>query len=65
MRSWCPFLERRPTLDEIRAFVSDRIADYNAPQYVCFRSEPLPRNPAGKVLKPVLRDNTEWDEEIR
>ena len=53
-----------PDPNEIHAFVKQRIADYNAPQYVYFRSEPLPRNPAGKVLKPVLRDNTVWGEEI-
>jgi acyl-CoA synthetase (AMP-forming)/AMP-acid ligase II len=60
-----PLPGAEPDPHEIHAFVKERIADYNAPQYVCFRSEPLPRNPAGKVLKPVLRDNTEWDEEIR
>jgi acyl-CoA synthetase (AMP-forming)/AMP-acid ligase II len=49
----------------INAFVKERIADFNAPQYVCFRNEPLPRNPAGKVLKPVLREHTSWGEEIR
>ena len=50
---------------EIHAFVKERIADYNAPQFVCLRSEPLPRNPAGKVLKSVLRGETRWSEEIR
>ncbi len=50
---------------EIQAFVKERIADYNTPQFVCFRSEPLPRNPAGKVLKPVLRNETQWSEELR
>ena len=54
-----------PDPREIRTFVKERIADYNAPQYVFFRSEPLPRNPAGKVLKPVLRNNTRWGEELR
>lgn len=50
---------------DIRAFVKERIADFNAPQYVCFRSDPLPRNPAGKVLKPALRAQTRWGAEIR
>jgi long-chain acyl-CoA synthetase len=50
---------------ELHAFVKEHIADFNAPQYVCIRSEPLPRNPAGKVLKPVLRDQTHWGAEIR
>jgi hypothetical protein len=45
--------------------VKQRIANFNAPQDMCFRSEPLPRNPAGKVLIPVLRDNSRWREEIR
>lgn len=49
---------------DIRNFVKQHIADYNAPQYVFFRSEPLPRNPAGKVLKAVLRDDSVWGEEI-
>jgi long-chain acyl-CoA synthetase len=30
------------------------------PQYVAVRSEPLPRNPGGKVLKPPLREQTDW-----
>ena len=50
---------------EIHAFVKERIADFNAPQYVCFRTEPLPRNPAGKVLKAALRADTRWAEQIR
>ncbi len=54
-----------PDPREIRAFVKEHIADYNAPQFVCFRSEPLPRNPAGKVLKPVLRNEIQWSEELR
>ncbi len=54
-----------PDRREIHAFVKDHIADYNAPQYVSFRSEPLPRNPAGKVLKQVLRDEIRWGEQLR
>lgn len=50
---------------EIHTFVKERIADYNAPQYVSFRTEPLPRNPAGKVRKPALRGATVWGDEIR
>ena len=60
-----PLPGSEPDPREIRTFVKERIADYNAPQYVCFRSEPLPRNPAGKVLKPVLRNDTRWGEELR
>jgi len=50
---------------DIRAFVKERIADYNAPQFISFRAEPLPRNPAGKVLKPLLRKDTQWTDELR
>lgn len=39
----------------------DRLADFKVPQYVCVRTEPLPRNPGGKVLKPVLRNDSKWE----
>ncbi len=55
----------KPDPRELHAFVKAHIADYNAPQYVCFRNEPLPRNPAGKVLKPVLREGARWEGELR
>jgi len=29
------------------------------------RSEPLPRNPGGKVLKAQLRDETDWGDPLR
>ena len=35
------------------------------PQYVALRSEPLPRNPGGKILKRHLRDGTEWGSPLR
>jgi acyl-CoA synthetase (AMP-forming)/AMP-acid ligase II len=49
----------------IRAFARDLIADFKVPQYVAFRADPLPRNPGGKVLKPVLRTETEWGDQLR
>ena len=33
-----------------------RLAGFKVPAHVYFRDEPLPRNPAGKVLKRELRD---------
>ena len=33
------------------AHCRERLADFKVPQYVALRSEPLPRNPGGKVLK--------------
>ncbi|MCU1361876.1 MAG: putative fatty-acid--CoA ligase [Ilumatobacteraceae bacterium] len=50
---------------EIRAFAKARIADFKVPQFISFRPEPLPRNAGGKVLKPVLRKETEWGDQLR
>jgi acyl-CoA synthetase (AMP-forming)/AMP-acid ligase II len=45
---------------ELVSFAQQQLADFKVPQYVVIRSEPLPRNPGGKVLKPSLREQTEW-----
>lgn len=50
---------------DIRTFALDHIADFKAPQFVAVRSEPLPRNAGGKVLKPLLREETEWPDQLR
>jgi acyl-CoA synthetase (AMP-forming)/AMP-acid ligase II len=42
--------------EALRAFVGERLAAFKVPARVWFRDEPLPRNPAGKVLKRELRD---------
>jgi acyl-CoA synthetase (AMP-forming)/AMP-acid ligase II len=47
------------------AFARDQLADFKVPQYVAMRAEPLPRNPGGKVLKPVLRKETDWGQPLR
>jgi acyl-CoA synthetase (AMP-forming)/AMP-acid ligase II len=44
------------TPNELRAHVAERLAGFKVPTHVWIRSEPLPRNPAGKVLKRELRD---------
>jgi long-chain acyl-CoA synthetase len=36
--------------------VRSRLAGFMVPTHIWFRDEPLPRNPAGKVLKRELRD---------
>jgi steroid-24-oyl-CoA synthetase len=41
--------------DELRDFCRQHLADFKVPEYVELRTEPLPRNPAGKVLKNLLR----------
>jgi long-chain acyl-CoA synthetase len=43
------------SVDDIRAFCKQHLADFKVPEYVDIRAEPLPRNPAGKVLKNLLR----------
>ena len=41
--------------DELARFVGERLAAFNVPTRFWFRSDPLPRNPAGKALKRELR----------
>ena len=43
------------TEEDIRAFCKRHLADFKVPTFVETRSDPLPRNPAGKVLKNLLR----------
>ncbi|HUC06268.1 MAG TPA: class I adenylate-forming enzyme family protein [Acidimicrobiales bacterium] len=42
--------------DELARHVRERLAGFMVPTHIWFRDEPLPRNPAGKVLKRNLRD---------
>jgi fatty-acyl-CoA synthase len=46
--------EPEVTADDVRAFVSQRLANYKVPRDVLFLDE-LPRNPTGKILKRDLR----------
>ena len=41
--------------EALRAFCASRLADYKVPEAISLRSEPLPRNANGKVLKRELR----------
>jgi acyl-CoA synthetase (AMP-forming)/AMP-acid ligase II len=50
---------------ELRQWAKSQIADFKVPQFISLRGEPLPRTPGGKVLKPVLRKETEWGEQLR
>jgi long-chain acyl-CoA synthetase len=47
------------TIEDLRAYCGERLAGFKVPEYMDLRDEPLPRNPAGKVLKSVLRDGSE------
>ena len=41
--------------EDVLAFCRERLANYKVPRRVEFRGE-LPRNPSGKVLKRVLKE---------
>jgi long-chain acyl-CoA synthetase len=43
------------TEDELRGHVGARLAAFKVPARIWFADEPLPRNPAGKILKRDLR----------
>jgi long-chain acyl-CoA synthetase len=43
------------TVDELRAFVATKLAAFQVPVQIKFWPEPLPRNPAGKILKKDLK----------
>jgi acyl-CoA synthetase (AMP-forming)/AMP-acid ligase II len=49
----------------VLAHARERIADFKIPQFVSVRTEPLPRNPGGKILKRQVREETEWGEALR
>lgn len=40
---------------ELRAFVAERLAAFEVPVRILFWPEPLPRNPAGKIMKRELK----------
>ena len=44
------------TAEELGLHVKARLAGFMVPTHIWFRTEPLPRNPQGKVLKRQLRD---------
>ena len=44
------------TAEELRQHVAQRLAAFKVPAHVYFRTDALPRNPAGKVLKRELRE---------
>jgi long-chain acyl-CoA synthetase len=43
------------TEDAVRAWVREKLADFKVPAYVEFRTDRLPRNATGKLLKNLLR----------
>jgi steroid-24-oyl-CoA synthetase len=47
------------TEDDVRAWVKEELADFKVPAHVELRTDPLPRNASGKLLKNVLRGEGE------
>jgi long-chain acyl-CoA synthetase len=43
------------TEDELKAWVAERLASFKVPRKLWFHDQPLPRNPAGKILKRELK----------
>jgi long-chain acyl-CoA synthetase len=41
---------------ELRTYAAEHLAAFKVPVRIDVRSEPLPRNPNGKILKRTLRD---------
>jgi acyl-CoA synthetase (AMP-forming)/AMP-acid ligase II len=39
----------------VQGHVAAHLASFKVPEFVAFTESPLPRNPAGKLLKNVLR----------
>ncbi len=54
-----------PDIAAIIAHCRANLADFKVPQYLSVSSEPLPRNPGGKLLKAQIRDQTEWGAPLR
>jgi long-chain acyl-CoA synthetase len=52
-------------VDAVVSYCRARLADFKVPQYLAVREDPLPRNPAGKILKAQLREETEWGKPLR
>ncbi|HWN29268.1 MAG TPA: AMP-binding protein, partial [Actinomycetospora sp.] len=52
-------------VDAVLSYLDTQLADFKVPQYVVVSTEPLPRNPGGKLLKRTLRDGTAWGAPVR
>jgi acyl-CoA synthetase (AMP-forming)/AMP-acid ligase II len=49
---------------EIISFAKKHLADFKVPQFMVLRSETLPRNPGGKLLKKQLREGLDWGKQL-
>jgi long-chain acyl-CoA synthetase len=55
-----PAAGRRPDGQQLAEHVARSLADYKVPQFIWISDQPLPRNAAGKVLKPDLASRARW-----
>ena len=49
---------------DLVSFAKFRLADFEVPQHVVVRSDPLPRNPGGRTLKAAIRDQPDWGKQL-
>jgi acyl-CoA synthetase (AMP-forming)/AMP-acid ligase II len=49
---------------DILHFAKEHLADFKVPQFLVLRTDVLPRNPGGKILKKQLRENLEWGKQL-
>jgi long-chain acyl-CoA synthetase len=49
------------TPEELRTYAAERLAGFKVPVRIELRSEPLPRNPNGKIMKRELKKELGWD----
>ena len=57
--------DERLSVPAVLDHLAASLADFKIPQYVDVRTEPLPRNPGGKLLKRQLREQTAWGAPVR
>jgi acyl-CoA synthetase (AMP-forming)/AMP-acid ligase II len=56
---------RQIEVADIVKFAGNRLADFKVPQYMVVRTQLLPRNPGGKIIKKALRETVEWGQPLR
>ncbi len=57
-----PRAGREIDAEQLAEFLKGRIAGFKVPTRLFVFDDPLPRNPAGKILKRQLRDDVTTDE---
>ena len=45
-------------------FARAHLADFKVPQFMVVRTDSLPRNPGGKILKKQLRETLQWGKQL-